>query len=390
MSRTNEMYQFVNMDTDQIDADVAAIYTAITGKARATGADLLFCRILSSIAQYNAANVNYAGNQNLASRASGDDLDALGELYYEQSRPAATYAGATIEFTISEAQDEAIIIPAGTRVSDADQTIVFTTDDDLQIDAGDTTGTVHATCMTIGTAGNGYAVGEICKCVDVFPYYDSCENTDATGGGSDVPDDDAYYELLRQSQDAYSTCGAIGAYIYFAKSANAAISDVVVNSPYDGEVYIYCLMEDGTIAGSEVKAEVAAECDAEERRPLTDKVTISDPDEVSYTVNMTYYIARGTGASAAAVQSAVTQAVAEYVLWQSEKLGRDIVPDELIRRVLDAGAKRCVITSPTYTVLRDGSIDYSDYDPDTDFGDTVPQIAKCTGITLTNGGYEDE
>lgn len=390
MSRTNEMYQFVNMDTDQIDEDVAAIYTAVTGKTRATGADLLFCKILSSIAQYNAANVNYAGNQNLPSRASGDDLDALGQMYYEESRPAATYAGATIQFTLSEAQAEAVLIPAGTRVSDADQTIVFTTDDDLQIDAGETTGTVHATCQVIGTEGNGYAAGEICKCVDVFPYYDSCENTDATGGGSDVPTDDEYYELMRQSQDAYSTCGAEGAYVYFAKRANSDIGDVVVNSPYDGEVYIYCLMDDGTIAGSEVKAEVLAECSAKERRPLTDKVTVNDPDEVTYTVNLTYYIPKNATASGASVQSAVTQAVAEYVIWQSGKLGRDIVPDELIRRVLDAGAKRCVITSPIYTVLRDGVIDYSDYDPDTDFGDTVPQIAKCTGITLTNGGYEDE
>lgn len=389
MSRTNEMHQFVDMDSDQIDADVAAIYSAVTGKTRPKGVDLLFCRLLSNVALYNAANVNYAGNQNLPSRASGEDLDALGEMYYEQDRPAATYAGTTIQFTISEAQAEAVLIPAGTRVSDADQTIVFNTDDDLQIDAGETTGTVHATCMTIGTDGNGYLAGEICNCVDVFPYYASCANTTTTDGGGDVPDDDEYYELLRQSQDAYSTCGAEGAYIYFAKRASSEIADVLVNSPYAGEVYIYCLMDDGTIAGSEVKAQVLSECSASERRPLTDKVTVSDADEVSYTVNLTYYIPKNATASGAAVQSAVTQAVADYVAWQSGKLGRDIVPDELISRVIAAGAKRCVITTPVYTVLRDGTIP-ADYDPDTDFNDTVPQIAKCTSITLTNGGYEDE
>jgi hypothetical protein len=80
MSRTEEMYQFVSQDTEEIDADVAAIYTAVTGKTRPTGPDLLFCQILSNIAQYNAANVNFAGNQNLPSRASGDDLDALGQM----------------------------------------------------------------------------------------------------------------------------------------------------------------------------------------------------------------------------------------------------------------------------------------------------------------------
>lgn len=389
MSRTNEMHPFVSQDTDEINADVAAIYSAVTGRTRPTGADLMFCRILSNVVQYNAANVNYAGNQNLPSRASGDDLDALGEMFYEQDRPQATYSGATIKFTLSEAQAEAVLIPAGTRVSDADQTIVFATDYDLQIDAGDTEGSVHATCTTVGTDGNGFLAGEICKCVDLFPYYESCDNTDATDGGSDVPDDDEYYELMRQSQDAYSTCGSEGAYIYFAKKASSEIADVVVNTPYDGKVYIYCLMDDGTIAGSEVKAAVLSECNPKERRPMTDNVIVNDPDTVNYTVDLTYYIPKNATASGAAVQSAVTRAVAEYVAWQSGKLGRDIVPDELIRKVIDAGAKRCVITTPVYTVLRDGTLP-NNYDPDTDFNLTVPQIAKCTGITLTNGGYEDE
>ena len=86
----------------------------------------------------------------------------------------------------------------------------------------------------------------------------------------------------------------------------------------------------------------------------------------------------------------MTDAVNDYVKWQCGKLGRDIVPDELVARVIGAGAKRCVITSPVYTVLQDGIIDYSDYDPDTDFADTIPQIAHCTAINLTNGGIEDE
>ncbi len=91
----------------------------------------------------------------------------------------------------------------------------------------------------------------------------------------------------------------------------------------------------------------------------------------------------------AQVQSAVTNAVNEYVAWQSGKLGRDIVPDELISRIIGAGAKRCVITTPVYTVLQDGTIP-TNYDPDTDLPLTVPQIAKCTSITLTYGGIENE
>ena len=101
--------------------------------------------------------------------------------------------------------------------------------------------------------------------MDVFQYYDSVTNTTVSDGGADVPTDDEYYELLLQSQDAYSTCGAEGAYIYFAKLADTEISDVVVNSPYDGEVYIYCLMNNGNRAGAEVKSLVESACRAKDR-----------------------------------------------------------------------------------------------------------------------------
>ena len=387
--RSEEMYPFVSTDADEVDADVAAIYTDVTGKARARGVDLMFCQILSRLVLYCAANTNFAANQNLASRASGANLDALGQIYYEQSRPAATYAGVMIKFTLSEAQGSAVIVPAGTRVTDMDNSIFFATDEDLTIAAGDTDGSIHATCTEIGTPGNGYAIGDLCVCVDTFPYYDSCENTDVSGGGGDVPDDDEFYALLVASQDAYSAGGAEGSYIYFAEKAVPTLADVVVNSPNDGEVRIYCLLDTGVKAGAEEKALVLAACDAKEHRPLTDKVIVSDPGEVSYTINLTYYVPAGATASVAQVQSAVTNAVNEYVAWQSGKLGRDIVPDELISRIIGAGAKRFVITTPVYTVLQDGTIP-TNYDPDTDLPLTVPQIAKCTSITLTYGGIENE
>lgn len=387
--RDGEMYQFVSIDADEVDADIAAIYTDVTGKARATGADLMFCQILARLVLYCNGNTNYAANQNLPSRAGGENLDALGEIFYEQTRPAATYAGVMMEFTLSEAQSEDVVVPAGTRISDADSTIFFQTDDDLTIPAGDLSGSVHATCMTIGTDGNGFAIGDISLCVDTFPYYDSCENTDVSGGGGDVPDDDEFYDLMVASQDGYSAGGAEGSYIYFAKKAVPALADVIVNSPNAGEVRIYCLLDDGSIAGAEEKALVLEACDAKQNRPMTDKVLVCDPDEVSYTIQMTYYIPSGATASVEQVKADVTKAVNEYAAWQSGKLGRDIVPDELVRRVISAGAKRCTITTPVYTVLRDGTIPFS-YDPDTDLPLTVPQIAKCTSITLTYGGVENE
>ena len=382
--RTNAMYPFVNLNADEVDADIAAIYTSVTGKAKPTGADLLFCRLLSSVVLYNAANVNFAANQNLASRASGENLDALAEIYYQKTRPEPAYAGCMMEFTISEEQEFVVLIPGGTRVTNAEQTIVFATDEDVYVAIGETTATVHATCTTVGKEGNGLAIGEICECVDLFTYYASCTNTDISGGGTDEMTDDEFYDLLLQSQDAYSTCGSESAYIYFAKKASSEIADVVVNSPAAGTVRIYCLMNDGTIAGAEEKALVTAQCNASECRPLTDQVIVSDPDYHTYSITMTYYLRKDTGMSTTDLVAAIEDAVAEYAVWQCGKLGRDIVPDELITRVLAAGAKRCVITSPVYTVLRKGEVETPVV-----LADTVPEVAKCTGVTLTNGGYEE-
>ena len=227
--------------------------------------------------------------------------------------------------------------------------------------------------------------------MDVFDYYTSCTNLTESGGGSDAPTDDEFYEQLRQSEDNYSTAGPKGGYIAKAKAVSNDIADVLPNSPTPGEVRIYVLMEDGTIAGQEVKNAVLAACNADETRPLTDHVLVEDPETVAYDIDVTYYLNRG-GPSAADVQSEVNAAVDAYVKWQAGKLGRDINPSELTRRVMVNGVKRVVIRSPVYTELRSGNVatDASGRVALADLTDTVPQVGKLRGRTVTSGGYEDE
>lgn len=81
-----------------------------------------------------------------------------------------------------------------------------------------------------------------------------------------------------------------------------------------------------------------------------------------------------------------------YVKWQAGKLGRDINPSELTRRMMVNGVKRVVIRSPVYTELRSGNVatDASGRVALADLTDTVPQVGKLRGRTVTSGGYEDE
>lgn len=386
MSRATDPRDFVSVDVSEITDDIAAMYTAITGRTATSGPDRLFIQWVASVILLGNSNINYAANQNVPSTAEGENLDLLGEMLYERARPSETYAHVQMEFTISEEQETALLIPAGTRVTNNVGSITFVTDEDALVEIGETTVEVGATCETPGTAGNGIAAGELCVCVDEFPYYDSCENIDASDGGSDVPDDDEYYDLLVASQDAFSTAGPEGAYRYLAMAVSTEIEDVVVNSPSPCEVRIYGLMSDGSIPGAEMKAAILEACSQDGVRPLTDSVIVGDPATVSYNITLTYYLPKDSPNTTADLVAAIEAAVDEYKSWQAGKLGRDINPSKLQQLIMEAGAKRVVLTSPSYTVLRDGTIS----DPDTPLADTIPQIAVVGTVSLTNGGYEDE
>lgn len=195
------------------------------------------------------------------------------------------------------------------------------------------------------------------------------------------------YDALGKIKDAYIAAG---------EASIEYESDVAgVYKTVDGTdaqlASIYVLMEDGTIAGQEVKNAVLAACNADETRPLTDHVLVEDPETVEYDIDATYYLNRG-GPSAADVQSEVNAAVDAYVKWQAGKLGRDINPSELTRRMMVIGVKRVVIRSPVYTELRSGNVatDASGRVALADLTDTVPQVGKLRGRTVTSGGYEDE
>lgn len=458
MSRNTE-YEFIPTDTTELVDQMIADYENLTGETvMPASPERLMISWVASVVLAERVKGNFAANQNLPSRAIGVNLDALAELYYAQERPAAKPAVCTVRFSISEAQTSAILIPAGTRVTDASQQLYWETAADAYVAIGDTYADVVVRCQTSGTIGNGYAAGQINTIVDVYDYYSGCSNTTESDGGADVASDDELYELLKASMYAYSTAGPRGAYEYHARAVSTEIADVravrpralraaampvytlsgahyaflggdeldpaslvvyphgsstaaTLNTDYTvnyqdgllkitiaaagalasetqldatvevtgaGRVVIYALMDDGTIAGSEIKAAILAACNDETVRPLSDLVSVGDPETVTYNINFTYYIPATASASAVEISSAVYAAVEEYKSWQSARLGRDINPSYLIGLLMKTGIKRCVITSPTYTVLHDGDDVY------------IPQVASVGSTTIVNGGIENE
>ena len=345
-----------NKDIDQVRQEMVADYESFISEA--TGQTVTLERssvhrmeLYAAAAQiYQAMQyIDRQGKQSILKYSYSDFLDNLA-IFKGVTRNPATPATTTLRFTLSAERDTATGIPQGTRVSTAGA-IYFATDVYAEIPAGSTTVDVPATCTVAGTDGNGFAAGELATIVDPIPYVASVTNTTATEGGAEIESDDDLAERVFLAPGAYSTAGPEDGYLYHAKAYSAAIGDVVATSNQAaGTVDIVFIMADGSTPGEEMIVGLEGYLQGKTIRPMTDLVRVAAPQEVTYTINLTYYINRSDSAKAVTIQAAVAQAVADYQTWQ-RAIGRDINPSQLVRMVMDAGAKRVTVTAPTYTAV---------------------------------------
>lgn len=362
---------FINVSADEIQASVFACHQNITGRSVAKGDPTrIFLLVIADVVIRLCNNQNYIGKQNLLKYAVGDNLDHIAALT-ETTRLPASAAMTTIKLTLSEARDNEVIVPAGTRIATADG-VYFALSEAVIVTAGQTTAIGEAVCTETGDIGNGYLPGEINQIVDQVAYIEAMTNTTRSEGGSDEEDDESLRERAHEAPERFSVAGPEGAYQYHAKSVNSAIIDVAVTSPSPGVVNVYPLLEGGEIPGEELIQEVEEKLSDKEIRPLTDDVKVKALADVSYNITGTYYIDSNDINQAADIQARVTDAVNEYILWQKSKIGRDINPSKLISMIMTAGIKRVDITSPTFTKLEN------------------TQVAVADAVNITMAGAEEE
>lgn len=363
--------EFVDTDTKKIKSNVITIYESLTDRTLAQGDPVrLFLESIASIIAQQKAVINFTGKMNLLAYAKADYLDHLGVLVGTERIPASA-AQATAKITLSAVQSSVIVVPKGTRITAGDN-IFFATTEQRIIAIGDITATVTMECTTAGIIGNGYLPGQIKTIVDPIPYVQSIINTTESTGGADIEDDDSFRLRINEAPESFSCAGPDGAYKYWAKSASALIADVAVISDVPGNVEIVPLLKNGEIPTSTMLTEISSICNDKKIRPLTDNVNVSAPSVVDFDVTATYYIDSSNAAEVTEIQTAVSQAVSDYVLWQKSKLGRDINPSELIRQMVNAGAKRISVMAPTYTAV------------------TKKQVAIANTPTITFGGVDDD
>lgn len=358
---------FVDTDAANIEASAITMYEAITGRTLAQGDPIrLFLQTIAFIIIQQRVLIDYSAKQNLLAYAKDDILDHLGVLV-DTPRLEVSPAETTIRFNLSTAQPQAVTIPIGIRGT-TPSGVVFQVVSPITIHKGALYGDAPAKCLTAGSVGNGYVPGQVNQLVDPLPWVQSISNITESEGGADRELDDPYRERIRLASESFSVAGPDGAYRFWAMSASQTIVDVSVRSPSAGVVELRPLLKGGEIPGTEILDAMTATVNNKKIRPLTDQVTVLVPEAVEFDVSLTYYINQDNATISTDIQTAVNRAVADYVLWQKSKLGRDINPSELIWRVRAAGADRVDVVLPVFTALE------------------KYQVAITDNVTVTYGG----
>ncbi len=361
------------LSVPSIVADMIAQFEAESGRtlfpAQVERVYINFSAFRESLVRFA---IQYTGQQNLLAFSAFPVIDFLGGLLGVTRLPSQP-ATVVIQFILANVLTVPLTIPAGTPVGSQDGQVVFLTDSDLTIPAGNANGTVNATCQSPGAIGNGYTAGNINVPLAPNALIATVQNTVTSNGGSPFETDNHLRTRIQAAPNRFSNAGPAKAYRFFALGVDPSIGDAQVVSSAPGVVDVYVLLGPATepaagpnatgIAGSPVLDAVAAALNADDIRPLTDTVNVHPVTEVDYQISAT--VTLYNDADPDATEAAVATAAQQFVDNLSARIQRDIVPEEIIAALTVPGVYRVVLTNPAYIQL------------------TAGQWANCTLVTIT-------
>lgn len=364
--------EFIDRDLQAIIDEMVADYEQRTGRVLYPAqVERLLINSFAYREMLVREKIQYAATQNLVDFSNAPVLDYLGALLGVQ-RLAASKATCTVLFTLSGNTTQTTI-PQGTRIATADGQVVFQTINAVIIQAGVASVSIDAESLTAGSSSNNMAVGTVKVILDPQAFIVTASNTTASGGGADEESDAELRERIKLAPASFSNAGSRGAYEYFARTASPSIIDVAVMGPNDtpatapGEVEIYPLMADGSVAPQTVLDLVNDAVNSEKVRPLTDLVSVIAPTKVDYTINVALTIFTDT--VAATVKAAVEASLNEFALEKRQQLGQDVMKSQIIARSIVDGVYNATVSAPSADLIL-----------------TAVQYGFCTGITVTISG----
>ncbi|HEC3082626.1 baseplate assembly protein [Escherichia coli] len=182
---------------------------------------------------------------------------------------------------------------------------------------------------------------------------------------------DADYRLrIQQAFEGLSVAGPVGAYEYHGRSADGRVADVSVSSPSPACVTITVLSREGDgTASPELLAIVDKALNAEDVRPVADRVTVQSAEIVPYQIDATLYVYPGPESEP--IRQASEQKLQSYISAQ-HRLGRDIRLSAIYAALHVEGVQRVELVSPLADIVLSKS-----------------QASNCTEYQITIGGSDE-
>ena len=374
---------FIDRDPQAITAEMVASYEAMTGKTlQPAQVERLIVDLFAYRESLVRIGIQEAAKQNLVAFARAPMLDYLGELVGVY-RLAEKTARADVRVVFAQPLATALEIPAGTRFEASG--IQFQSTGKQVVAVGSVEVDVPVEAVESGVTGNGFLAGQINALVDDLGVdVASVANIGMTFGGSEAESDDRLRERIRLAPEAFTVAGSFGAYRHHALSAHQDIVDVAVMGPDliladgllvsrndipPGVVCLFPLAKTG-LPPQVILDAVAVTCTADKVRPLTDLVEVRVPVEAPFAIVARLTLYRDQ--EAAPVLAAARAAADTYVAKQQAKLGRDVVPSQIVAALSVPGVYRVELESPANLIQ-------------------VPMEgwAHCTGIDIQFAGGAD-
>lgn len=179
-------------------------------------------------------------------------------------------------------------------------------------------------------------------------------------------------DLRLRAQQAYeglSVAGPVGAYEYHGR-ADGRVADISVVSPSPACVTITVLSrEDDGTASDDLLAVVEKALNAEEVRPVGDRVTVQSAEIVPYQIDAILYFYPGPEAEP--IRLAAEEKLKAYISAQ-QRLGRDIRQSAIYAALHVEGVQRVELAAPLADIV------LSKY-----------QASCCTEYSIADGGADE-
>lgn len=161
--------------------------------------------------------------------------------------------------------------------------------------------------------------------------------------------DDRLRLRTQMAIESFTTAGAEKAYIFHTFSASAKIKSVDVYSPSPGEVVITILSNEGTgEASAELCKEVLEYLRADDRRPLTDKVSVQSAEIVFYDIKAKVYVYPGP--SVPVVEQEYKNKLQDYVS-KRHKIGEVMAFSGIYQALHTEGVQKVELEEPVADII---------------------------------------